>query len=865
MDDIVWIREEPPAPDIGNHSATSDNIIPVEHYSGTLLTQVETSSSPQFPLTNVVNSTDLPVQNQLPESAGEKPKCNEEKRVSFNIPPPNANCTESTTSDPSVQKQQGVESLGNSSPDSKQGRFNIAISYPSASESASTDNLSEKQPERLDQNPPKELEKGAPVSVTSYPGSALPVLDSSIQKQSDDKSQDLKQSNERGSFNISISYPTTSEDNSTDNLSGKQPELPDRSNELKEPQQQASVSEMPCPNSTSPLADSSIQKQSSEGNQDASKENNERRGFSIMITYPGDSENKQMNSSSEKQPDQFNQNPPKELEKGAVLNETSSPATVMPVVDSSFQKQSNDGNQALKEDHERRGFNIIVSYPGDSENKQTDSSSGKKPEQPDQNPLKEFEKGATVDEMPYSDSALPVVDSSTEQKSDNRTQEAFKRGSDQRSFDIAASYPGDSENRLSDNSSEKQPWQPSQNASKEFEKGPSLNETPCTESTWPGKDSSIQKHTDEKAQETAKQGNEEDFNTTLSLPDNVLTKDAVPISVEVFDPTNTTLTDSTSKSALSSHTDSTQAAVNDFGPPTTSVPVTAAFTAQQMNDEAAKGREDPQAVKTKPLEELAQITNHNDIDRSEDTFDISEYERNLNRTTEETKDLVNKLCDTSQKLNQNTISIASDVAAQRKCLYEDVYKTIEDIEQLPPPPELPTGGWAGNVESLIVGDGVLKYVTGCVVLPNGTVLATDEDAGLLLFDIQGNLLKTVANTNWRKPRSPVCHKEHILMLVDIEETQGDWCRYIVKFTINLDFVAKIEGPKWMRNETIVSDRLSIAHTDYIYLSVAGQFFSALYESDACRSMDRTAVSHFGVLLRHACIRSCWSDHANPCR
>ncbi|KAE9420138.1 hypothetical protein Angca_008902, partial [Angiostrongylus cantonensis] len=156
-------------------------------------------------------------------------------------------------------------------------------------------------------------------------------------------------------------------------------------------------------------------------------------------------------------------------------------------------------------------------------------------------------------------------------------------------------------------------------------------------------------------------------------------------------------------------------------------------------------------------------------------------------------------------------------------------KTIEDIEQLPPPPELPTGGLAGNVESVIIGSGVLKYVTGCVVLPNGTVLATDEESGLLLFDIQGNLLKTVANTHWRKPRSPVYHKDHILMLVDIEETKGEWCRYIIKFTINLDYVAKIEGPKWMRKETIVNDRLSIAHTDYIYLSVCGGMFSALYE------------------------------------
>uniref|UniRef100_A0A0K0CZX2 Adipocyte plasma membrane-associated protein n=1 Tax=Angiostrongylus cantonensis TaxID=6313 RepID=A0A0K0CZX2_ANGCA len=104
---------------------------------------------------------------------------------------------------------------------------------------------------------------------------------------------------------------------------------------------------------------------------------------------------------------------------------------------------------------------------------------------------------------------------------------------------------------------------------------------------------------------------------------------------------------------------------------------------------------------------------------------------------------------------------------------------------------------AGNVESVIIGSGVLKYVTGCVVLPNGTVLATDEESGLLLFDIQGNLLKTVT----------------------------------IRFTKNRATLLTFKnlGPKWMRKETIVNDRLSIAHTDYIYLSVCGGMFSALYE------------------------------------
>ncbi|KJH44012.1 hypothetical protein DICVIV_09968 [Dictyocaulus viviparus] len=61
--------------------------------------------------------------------------------------------------------------------------------------------------------------------------------------------------------------------------------------------------------------------------------------------------------------------------------------------------------------------------------------------------------------------------------------------------------------------------------------------------------------------------------------------------------------------------------------------------------------------------------------------------------------------------------------------------------------------------------------------------------------------------------------ENTKMLVDMEETKGSWSRYIVKFTVNLEFVARIEGPKWIKNDVIISERLSTAHTGYTYLSV----------------------------------------------
>ncbi|KIH60616.1 hypothetical protein ANCDUO_09126 [Ancylostoma duodenale] len=93
----------------------------------------------------------------------------------------------------------------------------------------------------------------------------------------------------------------------------------------------------------------------------------------------------------------------------------------------------------------------------------------------------------------------------------------------------------------------------------------------------------------------------------------------------------------------------------------------------------------------------------------------------------------------SIKVQVNFFSIAD----QRRYMIEDVHKTIEDIDQMPPPPELPTGGLPKNVESIIIGQGVVKFVTGVIVLPNGTILATDEEEGLILFDTQGNVLRKI--------------------------------------------------------------------------------------------------------------------------
>ncbi|KAK5984980.1 hypothetical protein GCK32_001876, partial [Trichostrongylus colubriformis] len=203
--------------------------------------------------------------------------------------------------------------------------------------------------------------------------------------------------------------------------------------------------------------------------------------------------------------------------------------------------------------------------------------------------------------------------------------------------------------------------------------------------------------------------------------------------------------------------------------------------------------------------------------------------------TPERKDIPTKTYDRSvESAPQNAVTNGSSVpAAKPPYIIEDIHKTIEDINQLPPPPELPTGGLAKHVESVIIGEGVVKYVTGSLVLPNGTVLVTDEEEGIILFDTQGNIVNRIKNPAWRKPRSPIYYKEHVLHFQFVQISA-------IITVAGLSF----SGPKWMRDVTVISERLSIAHTDYMYLSVCGEIrdeqpypyerlqnkiFSALYE------------------------------------
>uniref|UniRef100_A0A7I4YND3 Titin n=1 Tax=Haemonchus contortus TaxID=6289 RepID=A0A7I4YND3_HAECO len=287
------------------------------------------------------------------------------------------------------------------------------------------------------------------------------------------------------------------------------------------------------------------------------------------------------------------------------------------------------------------------------------------------------------------------------------------------------------------------------------------------------------------------------------------TVEAVPIPVEVFTPSRSPSAERVVENAT------TAAAAADE-------PVLIDHTTPEILEQAAENRVRFKEEEKKPTVEATRS-------ETESRDEQQQRPKEIVAGTTEAKNIAQTSGEPARELNENAALSVNGTSGKPAIIFEDVHKTIEDMDQLPPPPELPIGRLAKYVESVIIGEGIVKYVTGSVVLPNGTVLVTDEEEGIILFDTQGNVVKKIKQPGWRKPRSPIYYKEHVLMLLDIEEGEHNWCRYIFKFTIDLQYVAKIEGPKWMRDETVISERLSIAHTDYIYLCVCGEIFSSLYE------------------------------------
>ncbi|EFP06219.1 hypothetical protein CRE_06822 [Caenorhabditis remanei] len=219
----------------------------------------------------------------------------------------------------------------------------------------------------------------------------------------------------------------------------------------------------------------------------------------------------------------------------------------------------------------------------------------------------------------------------------------------------------------------------------------------------------------------------------------------------------------------------------------------------------------------------------NSVDDNSMSFDISECERNFNKAIREASDILEDFDQKSKQVAENTKFVARELAELAASAPRVFQKTIDDHSQVPEISELPSGGLPKNVESVLIGEGLLEEITGTLVLPNGHVLVTDERVGILLFDLEGNVLAKINTPEFRKLWSPVYHKEHILVLADAQNAASHWVRHVIKLSIQLEYVAKIECPSWLAECTILRERLSIAHNDHLYLCVCGEIFSGLYE------------------------------------
>ncbi|UMM25898.1 hypothetical protein L5515_005524 [Caenorhabditis briggsae] len=219
----------------------------------------------------------------------------------------------------------------------------------------------------------------------------------------------------------------------------------------------------------------------------------------------------------------------------------------------------------------------------------------------------------------------------------------------------------------------------------------------------------------------------------------------------------------------------------------------------------------------------------NSVDDNSMSFDISECERKFNKAVQEASDMLEDFDKKSKAVVENTKFVAKELAELAASAPRVFQKTIDDHSQVPEVSELPSGGLPKNVESVLIGEGILEEITGTLVLPNGYVLVTDERAGIIAFDLEGNVKTKINPPEFRKLWSPVYHKEHILVLADAKNSEDHWVRHVIKFTCQLEYVAKIECPSWLSECTILRERLSIAHNDHLYLCVCGEIFSGIYE------------------------------------
>uniref|UniRef100_F1L233 Uncharacterized protein n=1 Tax=Ascaris suum TaxID=6253 RepID=F1L233_ASCSU len=236
-------------------------------------------------------------------------------------------------------------------------------------------------------------------------------------------------------------------------------------------------------------------------------------------------------------------------------------------------------------------------------------------------------------------------------------------------------------------------------------------------------------------------------------------------------------------------------------------------------------------------------------------FDIANYERKLHEHTQQTLNLLSNLCNYSDRLKQQQKSILnrlheeqikryqiteqmqkvmqanSELSTRRDQLENEVQSLKVATIELKKAAQKKAGIEWHNVDCVRIGECFLREPSSAIVLPDSNVFVSDSQLGLFLFSLNSDLIRNVSNVDWRWAQAATLLPDgHLLVSMMVRETSSlPWRRFIMKFDADLNFIAKVEGPKWIEDETILRERLCAASNGFIYFAVAGETFSALYE------------------------------------
>uniref|UniRef100_A0A1I7VZ06 WD_REPEATS_REGION domain-containing protein n=1 Tax=Loa loa TaxID=7209 RepID=A0A1I7VZ06_LOALO len=244
-------------------------------------------------------------------------------------------------------------------------------------------------------------------------------------------------------------------------------------------------------------------------------------------------------------------------------------------------------------------------------------------------------------------------------------------------------------------------------------------------------------------------------------------------------------------------------------------------------------------------------------------FDITEYEKKLYDNAKQTINLIGDLCNRSEQITeQQKETLLRLEEKQQECqkITEKMEEVARQNEQLTIAKQeleqrlvehsadqeesgisqssktegnLSQTEWQRVDSSHISNSDLLQPNSVTFLQSTDKIVVTDQDNGLLLFSVEFGLIKKVSSSEWKWPQSAVYTPDNkILVSAMVRDGSGNktvWKRNLIKFNENLEFVSRIEGPKWIENETVTREHLCIALNGYIYLCVTGDTFSALYE------------------------------------